>query len=235
MRTQSVSKTYLIPKLLKTIDVAQTGDVIRGISVKIQSSLQYLTQLDSLVGDGDHGSNLDRGFSEAVQKLSSFKTNDVGAMLELVGSTLLSSIGGASGPIYGTAFRKAGRVVRGKENIGARDVAQMIQAAEQGIATIGGAKLGDKTILDSIHPASEAALEASTRGEEDLVRLFEVMTAAAESGLEATKYLTAKKGRAMYLGDRSVGIYDVGAASFCLMIRSALESIKQIDARTSTK
>jgi phosphoenolpyruvate---glycerone phosphotransferase subunit DhaL len=191
--------------------------------------VDYLTELDSQLGDGDHGANMDRGFTEASKRVSEFQGKDVGSLLELVGSTLLSSIGGASGPIFGTAFRKAGRACKGKTEIRISELVEMFEAAETGVANLGGAKLGDKTMLDSLHPANEAAKKAYRDGETDLVRVMEFVTTAAESGLEETKHLAAKKGRASYLGERSIGMYDVGAASFCLILKSSLETLRRLD------
>jgi phosphoenolpyruvate---glycerone phosphotransferase subunit DhaL len=191
--------------------------------------VDYLTELDSELGDGDHGNSLDRGFSEVRRKLSGFGSTDVGAVLELAGASLVSSMGGAAGPIFGTAFSSAGHAVKGRARVGVAEVAAMFEAAESGVANLGRAKVGDKTVLDALHPAAAAAKEASDRGESDLVRAFESIVAAADSGLETTKALVAKKGRAMYLGERGIGTYDVGAASFCIMLESVLESLRRLD------
>ena len=191
--------------------------------------MTYLTELDSELGDGDHGISLDRGFSEVRKELSGFGGSDVGAALELTGATLVSSMGGAAGPIFGAAFSSAGHAVKGRSKIGVTEVAVMFEAAETAVANLGRAKVGDKTVLDSLHPAAMAAKVASEAGESDLVRTFESIVAAANSGLETTKTLVAKKGRAMYLGERGIGTYDVGAASFCIILESVLESLHQLD------
>jgi len=216
--------------LLTSLSSDDIALIVRDISNNIHAKVGYLTELDSQLGDGDHGANLDRGFSEVVKKISdSYGNDDVGALLELVGTTLISSVGGASGPIFGTAFRKAGRASKGKSEITISDVVQMFEAAESGVVSLGGAKLGDKTMLDSLHPAVEAARKASQVGETDLVRAFESIVTAAEFGLETTKNLVASKGRAMYLGKRGVGMYDVGAASLCIMLRSSLDTLKRLE------
>jgi len=192
--------------------------------------VDYLTELDSELGDGDHGVSLDRGFSEVRRELSGFGGSDVGTVLELAGASLVSSMGGAAGPIFGMAFSSAGHEVKGRSSVGVAEVAAMFEAAESAVVDLGRAKVGDKTVLDALHPAATAAKEASDAGETDLVKAFESIVAAANSGLEATKALVAKKGRAMYLGERGVGAYDVGAASFCIMLDSVLESLRRSDA-----
>jgi len=192
--------------------------------------VDYLTVLDSELGDGDHGVSLDRGFSEVRRALSGFGGADVGAVLEHAGASLVSSMGGAAGPIFGTAFSSAGHAVRGRTSVGVAEVAAMFEAAESAVANLGMAKVGDKTVLDALHPAAAAAKEASDEGESDLVKAFESIVAAANSGLETTKALVAKKGRAMYLGERGIGTYDVGAASFCIMLESVLETLRKWDA-----
>ena len=215
--------------MMKTVRTKDLVLILQNISASIHDRIDYLTELDSVVGDGDHGSNLDRGFTEVSKRLGGYNENDIGALLELTGSTLLSTVGGASGPLYGTAFRKAGRLCKGKSEIGMLEISLMFEAAEKGIVELGAARVGDKTILDSMHPAIEAAKEVLQSGELDLVKAFEQITSRAESGLESTKQLVARKGRASYLGERSLGNYDVGAASFCVMLRSALETLRDLD------
>ena len=215
--------------MITTLDSGKVVIILQDISTNIHNKVEYLTELDSVLGDGDHGSNLDRGFGEVSKRVSQYDGSDVGVLLELAGSTLISSVGGASGPLYGTMFRKAGKACQGKSEIGVSDVTRMFQAAEAGIVSLGGAQVGDKTILDSLHPAAEAARVASDSGVNDLVSAFEKITSSAEAGLESTKNLVASKGRASYLGERGIGHYDVGAASFCIILRSMLETLQKID------
>ena len=203
------------------------------IADRVHSKVDYLTGLDSELGDGDHGISLDRGFSEVRRELSAFDGDDVGAVFELTGTSLVSSMGGAAGPIFGTAFSSAGHVVKGRSRVGVADVAAMFEAAESAVVNLGRAKVGDKTVLDALHPAAMAAKEASDVGESDLVKAFESIVAAGNSGLETTKGLVAKKGRAMYLGERGIGIYDVGAASFCIMLESVLEGLHRLAEKES--
>ncbi len=204
------------------------------IADSVHSSVAYLTELDSQLGDGDHGVSLDRGFAEVRRALSDFNEDDVGGVLELVGASLVSSMGGAAGPLFGTAFSSAGRAIKGKPKVGVAEIAEMFEAAESAVATLGGARVGNKTMLDSLHPAAMAARKAREDGESDLVRAVESIVGGAKSGLETTKTLIAKKGRAMYLGERGLGTYDVGAASFCIMLESGLDYLRQFDKEKGT-
>jgi len=162
-------------------------------------------------------------------------STDVGGVLELTGSSLVSSMGGASGPLFGTAFSSAGRAVGGRSKVGVAEVAAMFEAAESSVVKLGGAKVGDKTILDSLHPAAVAARMAHESGDPDLIHAFESIVAAARSGLEATKGLVAKKGRAMYLGERGLGTPDAGAASLCIMLEAALDCLRLLNQHNETR
>ena len=213
--------------MITSVDSDGAVTVLLDMAESVRSNVDYLTKLDSQLGDGDHGYNLERGFAQVRASLSGFKGDDVGALLESIGNTLMSSMGGASGPLFGAAFSAAGRAVKGKE-VRVIDVAAMLEAAEREVVSLGAAKVGDKTMLDSLHPAAVAARKASAEGS-DMVAAFASIVAAAESGLESTKGLVAKKGRAMYLGERGVGAYDVGAASVCVILRSALETLKRMN------
>jgi dihydroxyacetone kinase-like protein len=215
--------------MLTQIDSGEVEEVILHIAEEIHSRVDYLTELDSQLGDGDHGTNLDRGFAEIRRRLPEFEGDDIGALLELAGSSLISSMGGASGPLLGTAFVKAGHAVKGKSMIGVAEIAVMFEASEAAVANLGGAKVGDKTMLDSLHPAAEAATKTSKEGETDLVKALGQIVAAANSGLETTKTLVAKKGRAMYLGERGLGTYDAGAASLCIILSAALDALRRLD------
>ena len=215
--------------LITSVDSGEMVEAILQIASRVHSNVDYLTELDSQLGDGDHGISLDRGFAEVRRVLLGFSGSDAGAVLELVGESLVSSMGGASGPLIGTAFSDAGKAVRGKSRVGTAEVAAMFEAAESAVANLGGARVGDKTMLDSIHPAAMAAKRAQEEGEKDLAKAFESIVAAANAGLESTKTLVAKKGRASYLGERGIGTYDVGAASICMILQSALDYLRSLD------
>jgi phosphoenolpyruvate---glycerone phosphotransferase subunit DhaL len=216
--------------MLISLDSKDVIEIIQRIADDVHHQVDYLSKLDAEIGDGDHGANLDRGFSKVTARLSEISgSKDVGMILEETGAVLISSIGGASGPLFGTAFRKAGKECKGKSSIDLADIVRMFDSAEQGIETLGGAKIGDKTMLDALVPATRAAKKTLDRGETDLVVAFESITVAAKEGLETTKGLVATKGRAMYLGERSRGKYDVGAASLCVMLESVLDTLRQMN------
>jgi len=217
--------------LIESVDSGEVVEAILQIADRVHSSVNYLTELDSQLGDGDHGTNLDRGFAAVRKELTNAGGTDVGDILELAGASLVSSMGGASGPLFGTAFSSAGLAVKGKSKVGMAEVVAMLEASESAVMRLGGAKVGDKTMLDSLHPATMAARKRLEEGDFDLVRAFESIAAAANSGLDATKGLVAKKGRAMYLGERGLGTPDVGAASVCIMLEAVSDFLRGLEAR----
>ena len=188
----------------------------------LHENAQYLTQLDSPIGDADHGVNMDRGFTAVRAKFPSMAAMDMATQLRTVGSTLVSTVGGASGPLYGTAFLRAGGAVAGKENIEATDVVAMLEAFLGGIVARGKAKPGEKTMVDALTPALATAKEALGQGA-NLAELTARAAAAAEEGMKATIPMLATKGRASYLGERSIGHQEPGATSSWLMLRSLAE------------
>ncbi len=189
----------------------------------------YLTQLDSAIGDADHGINMDRGFSSVRSKFPTMATMDMAAQLKTVGSTLVSTVGGASGPLYGTAFLRAGGAVAGKQELTATDVVAMLEAFLGGIVARGKAQVGEKTMVDALTPALAAAKQALGEGA-TLAQLTHRARVAAEEGMKATIPMLATKGRASYLGERSIGHQDPGATSSWLILR-CLEEVCQDKAR----
>jgi phosphoenolpyruvate---glycerone phosphotransferase subunit DhaL len=190
----------------------------------LHENAAYLTQLDSAIGDADHGSNMDRGFKAVRDKFSSMSTMDTSNQLKTVGMTLVSTVGGASGPLYGTAFLRASAAVAGKQDLDAADVVAMLAAFLGGIVARGKAQAGEKTMVDALTPALAAAQQAEQEGASPK----EVATRAsqaAEEGMRATVPLLAIKGRASYLGERSIGHQDPGATSSWLILRSLAESL----------
>jgi dihydroxyacetone kinase-like protein len=183
-----------------------------------------LTELDAAIGDADHGINMDRGFGKVLEKLPTVKEKDVGTILKTVGMTLMSSVGGASGPLYGTFFMKAGMAmaIAGKEEIDAPGLVTFLEAGVEGILQRGRAERGDKTMVDVWAPVLDTVATAVAGGasvKDALARAVE----AAEKGVQDTIPLQARKGRASYLGERSIGHRDPGAVSSCLMIRTLQE------------
>jgi len=211
--------------MTQTIKVEYVLRILAGMADTIKENKDYLTRLDSAIGDGDHGINLDKGFSEVRSKRDEFRNKDLGTILKNVGSILISSVGGAVGPLYGVAFMKAGEVAEGKYEVDLHDLVKMFEAAEEGIVNIGGARLGEKTMLDSLRPSVEALKEAANRNC-TLVEALEESANAAEKGMKNTRQLIAKRGRSMYIGERSRGHQDVGATSYYLILKSTLEALK---------
>lgn len=210
---------------LRTDDLLQ---ILEDIASEISRNKDYLTELDSIGGDGDHGVNLERGFKQVQSQLQQLRSSqDVGSILTTVGTTLLSTIGGATGSLYGSAFIKAGSVCRDKTEIKAKDLPEIFTACSKAIADLGGAKAGDKTMLDVILPATEVVTRASKEST-DLVFIFADAARAAKEGLQSTKSMVAKKGRAMYLGERTLGHCDTGAASLCLMLESCARTVSTL-------
>ncbi|AEM79371.1 dihydroxyacetone kinase DhaL subunit [Thermoanaerobacter thermohydrosulfuricus] len=186
----------------------------------IKENKEYLTELDAAIGDADHGINLDRGFDAVKQKLTTLpETTDIGTILKTIGMTLVSTVGGASGPLYGTAFMRAGQVVQGKNELSEEDIVKIFEAALDGIKQRGKAEAGDKTMIDSIEPAYKA-LKDSLENNIALPEALNRAANAAKEGMEYTKNISARKGRASYLGERSIGHLDPGATSAYLMIKS---------------
>jgi dihydroxyacetone kinase-like protein len=190
----------------------------------LHENAAYLTQLDSPIGDADHGVNMDRGFKAVRDKFPSMAEMDISTQLKTVGMTLVSTVGGASGPLYGTAFLRAGTTVAGKAELDTADIVAMLEAFLGGIVARGKAHEGEKTTVDALTPAVNAAKQALAEGvtaKELALRAAQ----AAEEGMKATIPLLATKGRASYLGERSIGHQDPGATSSWLILRSLAETL----------
>lgn len=207
------------------ITKAQILQWIETTAAVLAENKDYLTQLDSAIGDADHGINMDRGFRKVMEKLPSVADKDIGNILKTIGMTLISSVGGASGPLYGTFFMRSGMVVAAKEELSPEDMLNLLQAGVEGIVQRGRAELGDKTMFDAWSPAI-AALRQSLAENGDVVAGLETAVAAAEQGMKDTIPLQARKGRASYLGERSIGHQDPGATSSYLILKTLLETIK---------
>jgi dihydroxyacetone kinase-like protein len=195
---------------------------VRRFAAVVAENKPYLTELDSAIGDADHGINMDRGFSAVVGKLDGIAGGDIGQTLRTVGTTLVSTVGGASGPLYGMFFMQMGGAVAGKGSLTAEEFATAFEAGLGGVLRIGKAEPGDKTMVDALIPARDALRAAIADGASagDAVSR---MADAAEQGMLATVPLVARKGRASYLGERSAGHQDPGATSTHFLLRSAAE------------
>jgi dihydroxyacetone kinase-like protein len=183
---------------------------------------QYLTDLDSPIGDADHGVNLDRGFKAVMGKLDGVADKDIGSILKTVGMTLVSTVGGAGGPLYGTLFMKAGAVCKDKTELEAADVVALFEEALAGVVQRGKANPGEKTMVDALTPAT-AALRKAVENGADLKEALNQAAAAAEQGMKDTIPMKALKGRASYLGERSIGHQDPGATSSYLLVQAAAD------------
>jgi dihydroxyacetone kinase-like protein len=192
----------------------------------MKENKQYLTQLDSPIGDADHGINMDRGFRKVLEKLPSVADKDIGNILKTTGMTLISSVGGASGPLYGTFFMRGGMAVDAKEELTGEDLATMLQAAVDGVVQRGRAQPGDKTMVDAWLPAMKALREFLNGDNSNTIAALSKAVAAAEQGMKDTIPMLAKKGRASYLGERSIGHQDPGATSSYLMLKALLDTLE---------
>ena len=181
---------------------------------------QWLTELDSAIGDADHGANMDRGFTAVLAELQASPPQDVGAALKAVAMTLIRTVGGASGPLYGTFFLRASSACAGKTTLQAYDLVRVFQAGIEGVQQRGKAELGDKTMVDALLPALEAMHKALGNAS-SLAEILQQAVAAADLGMRGTIPLRARKGRASYLGDRSIGHQDPGATSTYLLLETA--------------
>ncbi|MBO3745298.1 dihydroxyacetone kinase subunit L [Streptosporangiaceae bacterium NEAU-GS5] len=188
---------------------------IEEIATAVRDQKDHLTQLDAAIGDADHGANLDRGFAAVREALAASPPETPGALFVLVGSTLIRKVGGASGPLYGTVFRQLGKTLGAETaDVALGDFAAALDAALSAVQKLGAAVEGDKTLVDALAPAVRALTEGMQEGPEEA---FAAAARAAEEGAQATVPLQARKGRASYLGPRSVGHEDPGAASTALM------------------
>jgi dihydroxyacetone kinase-like protein len=196
---------------------------IEAVAAVIKANKDYLTLLDSDIGDADHGTNMDRGFQAVLGKLPAVAGKDIGAVLKTVGITLVSTVGGAGGPLYGTFFMQMGTTATGKLELALADWAAALEAGVGGVVMRGKANLGDKTMVDALTPALEALKTAAAEGA-TLPQALQRSAQAAEQGMRATIPLVARKGRASYLGERSAGHQDPGATTTYLLLKAAADT-----------
>jgi phosphoenolpyruvate---glycerone phosphotransferase subunit DhaL len=197
---------------------------LQKFATTLEENKDYLTELDAAIGDADHGINMVRGFQKVITQLPSVADKDIGSILKTVSMTLISTVGGASGPLYGTLFLRASTAIAGKQELTEQDMLKMLQAGLEGVIGRGKAQLGDKTMVDALVPAV-AAFGQAAQESKLMLEAMQKAVAAAEQGMKDTIPMQAKKGRASYLGERSVGHQDPGATSAYLMLKSLLDSI----------
>ncbi|MEJ2759297.1 MAG: dihydroxyacetone kinase subunit DhaL [Anaerolineales bacterium] len=196
---------------------------IKNCAAVLKENKSYLTELDSAIGDADHGVNMDRGFSAVLTKLPEMEDKDIGTISKTVGMTLLSTVGGAGGPLYGTFFLQAGMKSAGKMELNLEDWALAMRAALDGVVMRGKANLKDKTMVDAITPAVEV-LENAVTNNVPMGQALKESALAAKEGMTATIPLVALKGRASYLGERSAGHQDPGSTSSYLIFQAAADT-----------
>lgn len=207
-----------------TLDAGWAARWMRQGAAAIVEARDDLVELDRRIGDGDHGENLSRGFRAVVDRLEALPEPpaSVGEVLRLTATTLMSTVGGASGPLYGTAFLRAAKV-SDLPHLDAKAVVALLEGALEGVATRGRSQVGEKTMVDAWSPAVDHAVEAAAAGAGP-AQVLQAAATGAELGAEATVDLIATKGRASYLGERSAGVKDPGAASTVLLLRAAAEA-----------
>lgn len=200
---------------------------IKAVAAVIEENRTYLTDLDAAIGDADHGVNMDRGFRAVLTKLPDVGDKDLGTIFKTVGMTLISTVGGAGGPLYGTFFLQIGMKTAGKMELGLAEWTEALEAALSGVVMRGKAELGDKTMVDALTPAVNALKQAA----QENIALNDALQRsadAARAGMEGTIPLVARKGRASYLGERSAGHQDPGSTSSYLILQTAATTWKDV-------
>jgi phosphoenolpyruvate---glycerone phosphotransferase subunit DhaL len=206
------------------MDAATITAWMREIDGAVRAERDHLVQLDAAIGDGDHGINMVRGFEAVVQALDGAGDEPPGKLLILAGRTLVSTVGGASGPLWGSALRSGGRVLGDAPTFDGGQLVEVLAAALGSVKDLGTAAVGDKTMVDALEPAVDALRERIAAGASP-AEAIDAAAAAAEQGMRATIPLQARKGRASYLGERSIGHQDPGATSTALIIRALQKAV----------
>lgn len=204
-----------------SIGVKEVKNTMIRLSNIIIENEVYFCDLDSAAGDGDFGTSIAKGFKVVLKEIDEIDTSNMSAFIRGCGMIIMEHCGGASGPIWGSAFMAAARSVKGKEALEVDDLATLFNDIVLGIQKRGGAQLGDKTLLDALIPAAQALKQSADQGD-DVKKAFEEATKAAEQGAEHTKTIVARKGRASYLGERSIGHPDAGAMAMGVIFRQMI-------------
>jgi len=207
-----------------TITTAQMQRALQAMCDTIENEKEYLSELDGAIGDGDHGVNMAKCFREVKKKLAESSAADVGTLFRDVGMVVMNSVGGAMGALYGTFFLKLSQSSAGKIEVSLNDLVAMYQTGEQGILDIGKANPGDKTLIDTLSPAVRA-IEAAAKEGKPLAGALADFEQAARQGMESTKDMLAKMGRASRLGERTIGHQDAGATSCYFILRSLASAV----------
>lgn len=209
---------------MQTLNNASAGGIVLSMADRIVENRAYLSEIDGKIGDGDHGVNMAKGFGMAAERLKG-KDLSLAASLEALGTILMTEIGGSMGPLYGVMFTEFAEKLEGLDAIDAAAYSRMLHAGLEGIQSIGSAKVGDKTLLDTFVPAVEAFDKATADGK-PFGEALDALVAAAETGRDSTINLVAKIGRASRLGERSLGVLDAGATSCAIILKELSEGAR---------
>ncbi|WP_455367847.1 dihydroxyacetone kinase subunit DhaL [[Eubacterium] cellulosolvens] len=210
----------------QTITISNLRHILKNISIVIKENEGYLTELDSQIGDADHGINMRRGFDEVQERISNLNLSNIESILQTTGIALIEKVGGAAGPLYGMFFIKASKKMKDKIEIDKKDLANLFKIGLSEVQSIGGGTVvGEKTMVDVISPVVNVLKKEAENGNASLISSLEKVVDAAKKGMENTIPLIAKKGRASYLGERSRGHQDPGATSSYLIIRTFLDTL----------
>ena len=207
-----------------SLKLKDVEELVKNIGKIMEENKEFLTELDLAIGDGDHGINMNKGFKAVYDKLENTHINNIQDIFKNTAMALISNVGGASGPLYGTIFMKASSVVGGKEELNIEDFEKILEASLEGVKARGKAQKGDKTMIDAIEPSLEA-LKTGIKEGLNTKKILENMKNEALNGVNYTKDIIARKGRASYLGERSIGHQDPGATSSYLILNEIYKYI----------
>ena len=208
----------------ENLDLSDTIEMVKQVALSIIDSEPLLTDADRNLGDGDHGLGMERGMKAVIEKIESSSFNQISDVFKSAGMAMMSSMGGASGALFGTLFRNGGKALDGEENLNSEGLKSFLNAANEGVKSRGGASPGDKTMIDALEPAAQ---EASENISLPLYELISLVSQAADRGKEESKDMIATMGRAKTLGERSLGHPDAGACSVAIILKSMSEFINQ--------
>ena len=208
----------------ENLDLSDTIEMVKQVAISIIDSEQLLTDADRNLGDGDHGLGMERGMKAVIEKIESSSFNQISDVFKSAGMAMMSSMGGASGALFGTLFRNGGKALDGEETLNSDGLKSFLNAANEGVKSRGGASPGDKTMIDALEPAAKEASENITL---PLYELISLVSQAADRGKEESKDMIATMGRAKTLGERSLGHPDAGACSVAIILKSMSEFINQ--------
>ena len=208
----------------ENLDLSDTIEMVKQVALSIIDSEPLLTDADRNLGDGDHGLGMERGMKAVIEKIESSSFNQISDVFKSAGMAMMSSMGGASGALFGTLFRNGGKALDGEETLNSDGLKSFLNAANEGVKSRGGASPGDKTMIDALEPAAQKASENISL---PLYELISLVSKAADKGKEESKDMIATMGRAKTLGERSLGHPDAGACSVAIILKSMSEFINQ--------